>query len=301
MSARAVAAEAVPSRLSDFLELTKPRITFFVVLTGLVGFIAGTRGPLLGVDVALLVHTLVGTALVAAGTSAFNHLVEADLDRRMARTAMRPLAAGRLRLVDAFVFALALSVTGVFELYLFTNTLTAVLAAATLLSYVCAYTPLKTRSPLSLVVGAVPGALPPLGGFTAAHGTVAPIGFVLFGLVFLWQLPHFLAIGWRHRADYAQAGFRILPVLDPDGRRTGREALLWCSLLLPVAVLPFFPLHAAGPVYALGAVAVTLTFVAAGLRFARKTDDRNALTLFLVSLGWLPAVLILFVLDRVGG
>lgn len=300
MSAVATTA-AVPSRLADFFELTKPRITLFVVLTVLVGFIAGTKGPLSGIDSALLVHTLVGTALVAAGTSAFNHLVEADLDRRMARTASRPLAAGRLRLSDAFVFATALSVTGVLELYVFTNTLTALLAAATLLSYVFAYTPMKTRSPLSLLVGAVPGALPPLGGFTAAHGTVAPIGFVLFALVFLWQLPHFLAIGWRHRADYAQAGFRILPVLDPQGTRTGRQAFLWCLLLGPVTVLPFFPLGAAGPVYALGALAVTLPFALAGLRFAMKTDDRNALTLFLISLGWLPVVLILFVLDRVGG
>jgi protoheme IX farnesyltransferase len=286
------------AKLSALLELTKPRITFFVVLTAFVGFAAGAKGPLASLDLALLLHTLLGTALVASGTSAFNQLVEVDLDRRMKRTKDRPLPAGRLRMGEAFAFALALSLAGIGELLLFTNLVTTVLAAFTLTSYVFAYTPLKTRSPLSLIVGAVPGALPPLGGYTAAHGAIGTPGLVLFAMLFLWQLPHFLAIGWRHRADYEEAGFRILPTLDPTGARTGRQALLFTLALLPVSLAPSL-VGSAGAVYAAGALVLTLLFLAASVRFWRKTTDAAALQLFLVSIGWLPAVLVLLVLDRV--
>ncbi|HKC25894.1 MAG TPA: protoheme IX farnesyltransferase, partial [Thermoanaerobaculia bacterium] len=159
--------------------------------------------------------------------------------------------------------------------------------------------PLKTRSPLSLVVGAVPGALPPLGGYTAAHGAIGAPGLVLFAMLFLWQLPHFLAIGWRHRADYEEAGFRILPTLDPTGARTGRQALLFTLALLPVSLAPSL-VGSAGTVYAAGALVLTLLFLAASVQFWRKTTDAAALRLFLFSIGWLPAVLVLLVLDRVG-
>ncbi len=284
-------------RLSDYVSLTKPRITLFVVLTAFVGFAAGTSGPLSRMNLLLLLHTLVGTALVASGTSAFNQLSEIDLDARMRRTAGRPLPTGRIAPAAAFAFATGLSLAGIAQLALFVNPLTALLAAVTLVSYVCLYTPMKTVSPLSTVVGAVPGALPPLGGYTAVHGAVAAPGLVLFALLFLWQLPHFFAIGWRHRHDYGAAGVRILPTLDPTGRRTGLHALGWSLLLVPASLLPTV-LGMAGDAYAVGAAALTLLFVAASFRFARETTDERALSLFLASIGWLPAVLILLVLNR---
>jgi protoheme IX farnesyltransferase len=285
-------------KLSALVELTKPRITFFVVLTAFVGFAAGVQGPLASLDAVLLLHTLLGTALVASGTSAFNQLVEVDLDRRMERTKDRPLPAGRLGMVEAVVFATLLSVLGIAELLVFTNLLTAVLAAFTLTSYVFAYTPLKTRHPISLIVGAVPGALPPLGGYTAAHGAIGAPGLVLFAMLFLWQLPHFLAIGWRHRADYGQAGFRILPTLDPSGVRTGRQALLATMALLPISAAPWL-VGSAGALYAVGALLLTGLFLFSSVRFWKKTTDAAALQLFLVSIAWLPAVLVLLVVDRI--
>jgi protoheme IX farnesyltransferase len=288
------------TRIADYVALTKPRITLFVVLTAFVGFAAGTSGRLSGMDFFLLAHTLVGTALVASGTSAFNQLSETHLDGRMRRTAARPLPAGRISPAGAFLFATALSAAGIGELALFVNALTALLAAATLVSYVCLYTPMKTLSPLSTVIGAVPGALPPLGGFTAAHGAVAEKGLVLFALLFLWQLPHFFAIGWRHRADYGAAGVRILPTIDPTGRRTSRHAFGWCLALVPASLLPS-ALGMAGSVYGFGALALSLLFLAASFRFARQTTDERALGLFLASIGWLPAVLLLLVLNRVAG
>lgn len=290
----------VVTRIADYVALTKPRITLFVVLTAFVGFAAGTSARLSGMDFFLLAHTLAGTALVASGTSAFNQLSETHLDAKMRRTAGRPLPAGRISPAGAFLFATALSAAGIGELALFVNGITAVLAAATLVTYVCLYTPMKTLSPLSTVVGAVPGALPPLGGFTAAHGSVAAKGLVLFALLFLWQLPHFFAIGWRHRADYGAAGVRILPTIDPTGRRTSRHAFGWCLALVPVSLLPS-ALGMAGNVYGFGALALTLLFLAAAFRFARQTTDERALGLFLASIGWLPAVLLLLVLNRVAG
>lgn len=289
-----------PSRTRDLVELTKPRITVFVVLTAFVGFAVAHAGPLASVDVALLLHLLAGTALVSSGTSAFNQLVEIDLDRRMARTASRPLPSGRLSPLSAFLVASALSVAGLVELWVFTNPLTTLLAFVTLTSYVFAYTPLKTRSPLSLVVGAIPGALPPLGGFTAVTGAIGLPGLVLFGLLFLWQLPHFLAIGWRHREDYGQAGFRILSVLDPTGRRSGRQALVYTAALLPVSLAPTL-VGSAGPFYGASAVVLTALFLATAVRFARQRTDAAALRLFLASIGWLPVVLVLLLLDRTVG
>ncbi|HUM03175.1 MAG TPA: heme o synthase [Thermoanaerobaculia bacterium] len=289
---------AFRTRVSDYMALTKPRITLFVVLTAFVGFAAGTSGRLSAMDLALLAHALAGTALVASGTSAFNQLSEIDLDARMRRTAGRPLPGGRVSPLGAFLFATSLSAAGIAELAFFVNGITALLAAATLVSYVCLYTPMKTVSPLSTIVGAVPGALPPLGGFTAVQGAIGPPGLVLFVLLFLWQLPHFFAIGWRHRADYGAAGVRILPTIDPTGRRTSRHALGWCLALLPASLLPSV-FGMAGSVYAVGALALTLLFLAASFRFARETTDERALGLFLASIGWLPAVLLLLVLDRV--
>ena len=287
-----------PSAFSSYVALTKPRITLFVVMTAFVGFVAGTKGPLSGIDAALLLHTLLGTALVASGTSAFTQVWEKDLDGRMERTAARPLPSGRLPLAGAALFAGALSVVGLVELLLFTNGITTALAAFTLVSYVCVYTPMKTRSPASTIVGAIPGALPPLGGYTAAAGALGLPGLALFAILFVWQLPHFFAIGWRHRVDYAKAGVVILPVVDPTGRSTARQTLLWTAVLLPVSLLPSL-VGTAGFAYAFGAFVMTLLFLASSLRFARDISDGRARSLFLASIGWLPAILVLLVLDRV--
>ncbi len=287
-----------PSALSSYVALTKPRITLFVVMTAFVGFVAGTKGPLSGMDAALLLHTLAGTAFVASGTSAFNQVWEKDLDGRMERTAARPLPSGRLPMAGAALFAGALSVVGLVELLLFTNGITTALAAFTLVSYVCMYTPMKTRSPASTIVGAIPGALPPLGGYTAAAGALGLPGLALFAILFVWQLPHFFAIGWRHRVDYAKAGVVILPVVDPTGRSTARQTLLWTAILLPVSLLPSL-VGTAGFAYAFGAFVMTLLFLASSLRFARDISDGHARSLFLASIGWLPAILVLLVLDRV--
>lgn len=287
------------SRLAAWLSLTKPRITVFVVMTAFVGFVAGTKGPLSGMDLVLLFHTLLGTAFVASGTSAFNQVFEKELDGRMARTAGRPLPSGKLGLAGAAAFAGALSAAGLAELWAFTDPLTTALAAFTLVSYVLVYTPMKTRSPASTIVGAVPGALPPLGGFTAAAGGhVGLPGLALFAILFVWQLPHFFAIGWRHREDYAKAGVVILPVVDPTGRSTARQTLLWTAVLLPISLLPSL-VGTAGFVYAFGAFAMTLLFLSTSLKFAREVSDGRARSLFLASIAWLPAVLALLVIDRV--
>lgn len=285
--------------LAAYVSLTKPRITVFVVMTAFVGFVAGTKGPLSGMDALLLLHTLLGTAFVASGTSAFNQVWEKELDGRMARTASRPLPSGLLGITGAALFAGALSAAGLLELWIFTDPVTTALAAFTLVSYVLVYTPMKTRSPASTIVGAIPGALPPLGGFTAAAGGVVGLpGLALFAILFVWQLPHFFAIGWRHREDYAKAGVVILPVVDPSGRSTARQTLLWTAVLLPISLLPSL-VGSAGFVYAFGAFAMTLLFLSASLKFAREITDGRAKSLFLASIAWLPAVLLLLVADRV--
>lgn len=286
--------------LADLLELTKPRITVFVVLTAFLGFAAGTDGPLSGLDPLLLLHTLLGTALVASGTSAFNEIAEVDLDRRMARTATRPLPAGRLPFGGAVAFATLLSLLGVGELWYFANGVTAFLAALTLTSYVFVYTPMKTRSPLSTIVGAVPGALPPLGGYTAAAGAIGAPGLALFAILFLWQMPHFYAIGWRHREDYGAAGFRILSTVDPTGRSSARHALAFGLLLVPVSVLPT-ALGTAGLVYGAGALLLSGWFAGTAVSFFRETTDRAAKSMFLASIAWLPAIVVLLLADRVSG
>jgi len=268
-------------------------------MTAFVGFVAGTAGPLSGMNLALLLHTLLGTAFVASGTSAFNQVWEKDLDGRMARTASRPLPSGRLPLAGAALFAGALSLAGLAELWIFTDPVTTALAAFTLVSYVLVYTPMKTRSPASTIVGAVPGALPPLGGYTAAaSGAIGLPGLALFAILFVWQLPHFFAIGWRHRVDYAKAGVVILPVVDPTGASTARQTLLWTAVLLPISLLPSL-VGSAGFAYAFGAFVMTLLFLAASLKFAREVSDARARSLFLASIAWLPAVLALLVADRV--
>jgi protoheme IX farnesyltransferase len=279
------------ARAADFVALTKPSITRLVVLTAAAGFYLGSRGPL---DLALLLHTLGGTALVAGGTNALNQWWERDVDARMHRTRSRPLPAGRLTPALALAFALAISVLGTAWLAWMVNGITAFLAALTLSSYVLCYTPLKKRSPLNTLVGAVPGALPILGGWTAATGSFAVPAWLLFAVLFLWQLPHFLALAWMYREDYRRGRLRMLSLDDPDGARTGRQALGWSLALLAVSLLP----AASGltsTAYAVAAGALGLGLAGLGAAMALHPSARGARRLFLGSVMYLPLLMVALV------
>jgi protoheme IX farnesyltransferase len=280
-------------RAADFFELTKPRITVLVLVTTLVGFYFGID-RLLSL---LLVHTLAGTALVAAGASAFNMYLERSLDALMQRTRRRPLPAGRLQPGEALVFAVVISTAGMVYLYLLVNPLTSLLSAITFISYIFLYTPLKTRTWLCTLIGAIPGALPVAMGWAAAAGTLSAKAWILFGIVFLWQLPHFYAIGWMYRDDYAVAGFPMLPVLDATGGRTSRQASLYILGLIGISSLPSFT-GMAGLVYLGGAMILGAFFLWFGIRFAQARDRVSARTLFFASIAYLPAVLVLMMVDK---
>ncbi len=278
-------------------QLIKARLTFLVLLTTLVGFYLGSKG---GIHYGLLVHTLLGTALLACGASALNQYLEREHDAKMRRTEGRPLPSKQMQPQTALVFGAATSILGMAQLALAVDLLTSLLGAATLVSYLFVYTPLKRLTTLNTIVGAIPGALPPLMGWTAASGTgqIASEGLALFGLLFFWQLPHFLAIAWLYREDYARAGFQMLPVVDPDGERTGRHALAHTLGLLPVSLIPV-ALKMAGVLYMAGAIVCGVLFIYAAWRFSRELSADRARRLFFVSLLYLPAVLGLMVLDRI--
>ncbi len=284
---------ASPTRVGDFLELTKPRITTLVVITAGVGYAVGAPR---GLDPAAFVALLIGTALVAGGASALNQYWEWEADARMERTRLRPIPAGRMAPPEALAFGLAVAGAGLVLLATI-NGLTATLGLAALASYVLAYTPLKRITSLCTVVGAIPGALPPMMGWAAARGSVDAGAWALFGILFLWQLPHFLAIGWIFREDYARGGFPMLTVLDGDGRSTARQMMLYSAALIPVT-LAAGALASAGTGYLTGALALGLVFFGASTRFAWKRSVAAARVLFLVSILYLPALLGLLVFDR---
>ena len=291
------AAAVAGFRAADLVELAKPRITLMVALTAGAGFaLASGRA----IDPLRLAHTMIGTALLAAGASALNQLIERETDRLMRRTADRPLPAGRMHPDGALAFGALLALSGMAELALAVNALTALIGAATLAAYVFVYTPLKRTSSLATVIGAIPGAAPPMMGWTGARGEVELGGWVLFSLLFLWQLPHFLAIAWLYRADYERAGMPMLSVLDPEGGRVGRQALLYSAALLPVSLMPS-ALGLAGGVYAVGSLALGLGFVGMSAAFAASRSPLSARRLLLFSVLYLPAVLAVLVLDRLGG
>ncbi len=259
--------------------------------------------PLLGVVspaawLLKLFHALVGTALVAGGTNALNQVAERDVDALMPRTAGRPLPAARLDVREATVFAWLIGALGVVYLSVFLNALTAVLAALTLASYVFVYTPLKRRTPLSTLIGAVPGALPIVGGWTAAGGALDTRASVLFAILFLWQLPHFLALSWIYRDEYARAGLRMLSVGDADGRTTFRQAALHAAALVPVSLAPAV-VGMGGPLYFIGAVLLSGGYLWASVTAARRPSREGARRLFSASLIYLPSVLLLMIADRI--
>ncbi len=288
---------ATRARLADWLELTKPRITTMVAITAAAGFLlAGSGKPALAAG-ALLFWALLGTSLLASGASVLNQVVERQWDARMRRTAGRPVPSGRVDPDAALAFGVGLVVLGLLTLLFQVNGVTAGLGALTVAGYVFVYTPMKRWTSLSTVVGAVPGAIPPMMGWTAARGELELGAWALFGLLFFWQLPHFLAIAWMYRDDYARGGFPMLTVLDPDGRRTAQQMVLWSAALIPVSLLPS-ALDLAGPVYFAAALALGLGYLACALLFARAISVRSARRLLLASVVYLPVILGALVVDR---
>lgn len=275
-------------------DLVKARLTSLVLLTTLVGFYLGSRSP---VSFGLLFHTLVATALLAGGAAALNQLLERRQDAQMQRTKSRPLPSGRMQPETVLLIGVVASACGLVQLAVAVNTLTTVLGAVTLVSYVFLYTPLKRVTWLNTHVGAIPGALPPLMGWTAAHGELSVEGWVLFALLALWQLPHFFAIAWLYREDYARAGFKMLPLGDPHGRRTARQSVICTGLLLAASAGPFV-LELAGVVYLVGALALGGAYLGCAADFARRRTDTAARRLFFFSILYLPLLLVLLTVDK---
>ena len=286
---------AEKSRWSVLSELIKVRLTGLVLLTTLVGFYVGYQGPM---DWLLLLHTMIGTALLASGASALNQLLERDLDALMRRTEDRPLPSGRMQPAMVLWLGVLASLLGMVYLFLFVNRVTGLLGAITLISYLAIYTPLKRITTLNTVVGAIPGALPPLMGWTAARGEITPPGWSLFAILFFWQLPHFLAIAWMYREDYARAGFKMLPVVDPEGQRTGCQAVSHTLGLLPISLAPYL-FHLAGAVYLVGALVLGGVYLWMAIQFSRKLSIPRARRLFLASILYLPLLLGLMVLNKI--
>jgi protoheme IX farnesyltransferase len=271
---------------ADRLELTKPRITTMVVFTALVGFVMASPGPL---ELPRLALALAGTALVASGAAVLNQLLERDTDALMFRTRQRPLAAGRVGPLEAGLFGGAVSALGLAVLRWGCGPLPALVALATWSSYLFIYTPLKRRTPLATLVGAVPGALPPVIGWTAAARSLDPGAYILFSILFLWQVPHFLAIAWLYRDDYARGGFPMLPVVDPDGAFTARQAVVHSLALLLVSLAPVGA-GMAGYLYLGGALLLGSALLAFSVRLLQARDLAAARGLFLASVLYLPAL-----------
>ena len=275
-------------------DLMKARLTFLVLLTTVVGFYVGVRGA---PDYWLMFHTILGTALVACGASALNQLWEREHDARMRRTADRPLPSGRMQPETVLVFGGFCSMAGLIYLAFAVNLLTSLIGAITLTSYVFIYTPLKRVTWLNTAVGAIPGALPPVMGWTAARNELTGEGWALFAILFFWQIPHFLAIAWMYREEYARAGFVMLPSLDPDGSRTGRQAVSHTLGLLTVSLTPFL-FRLAGTLYLFGALVFGTAFLVGAVMFSRQLTRPRARQLFFISILYLPLLLGLMVFDK---
>ena len=283
-----------PALLADYWSLTKPEVNFLVLVSTLVGFCLASRGPW---DLPLLFHTLLGTLLVASGTGTLNQYLERKSDAFMRRTARRPLPAGRLSPSKALWFGTLLSVGGGLELWLGANPFTSALALLTLGAYLALYTPLKKTTPLCTLVGAFPGAMPPLIGWAAVQNSLSLEAWVLYAIVFLWQFPHLLAIAWMYREDYARAGLQMLPRNDPDGRAMARQILAYSMALLPVSLIPTF-LGQAGLVYLVGAGILGMGFLYFGARLAAWRVNALARQLLLASVAYLPLVFTLLMVDK---
>ncbi len=289
-----VAAQRLGGRLADCIELTKPGLNSLVVVTSAAGYYLGSAGT---IEWPLALPAILGTALVAGGAAVLNQVYERDTDALMIRTRMRPLPDGRILPAEARRLGIVLAACGLGLLAAFATLLASALAALTLFIYLGVYTPMKRRSPHAALVGAIPGALPPLIGWAAARGSADPGGLALFGIVFLWQIPHFMAISWMCRDDYGRAGFPMLSVIEPTGRRTARAAVVYSALLLPFSAVPTM-VGLTGAAYLAAAAALGSALLALSVRFARSRTDESARQLFLGTLAYLPLVWMAMILDR---
>ena len=283
------------ARTRDFVALSKPRLNLLVVASTLVGYAMAPGEPL---GLLRVCGLLLGTGLVAGGASAFNQVLERDLDALMRRTRNRPLPDQRLQPIEGVLFGTAITLIGVLLIVASSNLLAAAVALATLLSYAAVYTPLKRRSSFGTVIGAIPGALPPIIGWAAVQGALPAQAWTLFGIMFLWQLPHFLAIAWMYREDYARAGYPMLPVLEPDGRSTGRQAVVYAAALVPLSLAPTL-MHMAGAIYFAGALVLGLAFLWLTIKFARTRSVTDARRVFFGSIIYLPVLWILMIVNRI--
>ncbi|HEY2432574.1 MAG TPA: heme o synthase [Vicinamibacterales bacterium] len=294
MRTEAAAIPAAADRSRDYTALAKPRLNMLVVASTMAGYAMGDGEPLGALRVAGLV---IGTFCVAGGASAFNQVLERDTDALMRRTRSRPLPAQRLHPTDGLVFATAISLAGLLLTIGSSNLLAGAASLTTLLIYVAVYTPLKRTTSFSTVIGAIPGALPPIIGWAAVAGELPIKAWTLFGIMFLWQLPHFLAIAWMCRDDYTRAGFPMLPVIEPDGHSTGRQSVVYSAALIPLSLAPRL-MHMTGDGYFAGALALGLLFLWLAVRFARSRADADARRLFFGSILYLPALWILMIADK---
>ncbi len=280
----------------SYLELTKPRITCFILMSTAIGFLFGLQSGA-PISWSLLLHTLLGTALIASGTAGLNQWYERKADAQMNRTKSRPIPSGRIPATRALIFCTTLSVAGFAELWFGANPLAALLGLFTLASYLFLYTPLKQRSTHATTIGAIPGAMPPLIGFAAASGTLTTGAWVLYAILFLWQFPHFYAIAWIYRDDYARAGIRMLPVVEPDGASTARRILWLSALLIPISLIPKFT-GMAGNWYVAGALLLGAGFVWSGARAAAHLSTAAARNVLLASVIYLPLLYGFLLVDR---
>jgi len=291
--------------MRDYIELTKPRITWLILMSTGIGYFFGLPAAanwwefLQGIHLLSLLHTIIGTALIASGTAALNQWFEREADRKMRRTAGRPLPSGRLSARRALAFGMVLSAAGFVELWLGVNLLSGSIGAFTLASYLFLYTPMKQRTWWSTTVGAIPGATPPMIGYAAAAGAVTREAWVLFAILFLWQFPHFYAIAWMYKEDYARAGILMLPVVEPDGRSTARQIVLYGLALIPVSLIPGM-LGMSGRVYLVGALLLGLWFLYSGVRVALERSLVRARSVLITSVIYLPLIYGLMLLDRPG-
>ena len=281
-------------RAAAFVELTKPRITFLIVLTSAAGFALASQGS---IDYVGMFRALLGIALLSSGIATLNQYAERDLDGLMRRTANRPLPSGKVAAWEALAFGAGITILAEAYLLFLVNPLTALVGLTVVAGYVFAYTPLKTRTTLSTLVGAFPGAVPPLIGWTAARGSISLEAWILFAILFLWQFPHFLAIAWMYREDYSRAGILMLPVVEPDGRVTAQQIVVYTLMLLPVSLLPTV-MGMSGRVYFAGAIVLGLLFLYSSLRAAFSMSRQQAKRLLLASVIYLPLLFILMVLNK---
>jgi len=285
--------------LKPYIELTKPRITWLILMSTGIGYFFGQHiAGVAGWHWLALLHTILGTGLIASGTAALNQWYERDADAKMRRTQGRPLPSGRITSRNALIFGVTISLAGFIELSLGVNVLTGLLGLFTLASYLFVYTPLKQRSPHSTTIGAIPGAMPPLIGYAASSGTLNAEAWILFAILFLWQFPHFYAIAWMYREDYERAGIRMLPVVEPDGESTARQILLYSLVLIPISLVPKM-LAMTGNLYLIGALALGLYYLYSGTRVTFHRTRRRARGVLLASIVYLPVLYALMLIDHV--